>query len=99
MLCYGLGMRPARVPLNQLTRVKRNRDALGAAAETQDADRGCSAGTLLRKALATFQQGFYSHYRIVDFYLPDHNPIIEIDGRYYDAASDREARRVFTSAS
>ena len=28
-----------------------------------------------------FQQGSYSpYYRIVDFYLPDHNLIIEIDG-------------------
>jgi very-short-patch-repair endonuclease len=36
------------------------------------------------------QQGFYTPmYRIADFYLPDHNLIIEIDGDYHDPAKDR----------
>jgi very-short-patch-repair endonuclease len=38
-----------------------------------------------------FQQGFYTpHYRIVDFYLPDHRLAIEIDGpSHQDPAHDR----------
>ena len=36
------------------------------------------------------QQGFYTpFYRIADFYLPDQNLIIEIDGSYHDAEADR----------
>jgi len=39
-----------------------------------------------------FQQTFYHpEYRIVDFYLPDHNLIIESDGAYHDPETD--ARR------
>lgn len=38
-----------------------------------------------------FQQGFYTpFYRIADFYLPDLNLIIEIDGPCHDAEKDRE---------
>src|SRR5687767_1250524 len=36
-----------------------------------------------------FQRGFYHPYhRIVDFYLPDHNLVIEIDGPYHDLERD-----------
>jgi very-short-patch-repair endonuclease len=45
-----------------------------------------------------FQQGFYSpYYRIVDFYLPDHNLIIEIDGPYHDVDDDRRRDELFAS--
>jgi very-short-patch-repair endonuclease len=37
-----------------------------------------------------YQQGFYRpYYRIADFYLPDHNLIIEIDGPCHNADEDR----------
>src|SRR5437867_3714486 len=37
-----------------------------------------------------FQHGFYQpYYRIVDFYLPDHNLIIEIDGDCHEPEKDR----------
>jgi very-short-patch-repair endonuclease len=36
-----------------------------------------------------FQQGFFQPYhRIVDFYLPDQNVVIEIDGPYHDPEHD-----------
>jgi very-short-patch-repair endonuclease len=44
-----------------------------------------------------FQQGFYSpYYRIVDFYLPDHNLIIEIDGPCHDPERERRRDEWFT---
>src|ERR1017187_572044 len=44
-----------------------------------------------------FQQGFYSpYYRIVDFYLPTMNLVIEIDGPCHDAAKDRRRDDWFT---
>lgn len=43
------------------------------------------------------QQGFFQpYYRIVDFYLPDHHLIIEIDGPYHDAEEDRRRDEWFT---
>jgi very-short-patch-repair endonuclease len=43
------------------------------------------------------QQGFYSpYYRIVDFYLPDHNLAIEIDGAYHDPERDLRRDEWFT---
>jgi very-short-patch-repair endonuclease len=43
-----------------------------------------------RKISFREQQGFYyPFYRIADFYLPDQNLIIEIDGGYHDAKRDR----------
>ena len=45
-----------------------------------------------------FQQGFYTPcYRIVDFYLPDHNLIIEIDGPCHDPENDRRRDARFES--
>ncbi len=45
-----------------------------------------------------FQQGFYSpYYRIVDFYLPEQNLIIEIDGPCHDPEKDRKRDEWFTS--
>jgi very-short-patch-repair endonuclease len=44
------------------------------------------------------QQGFYTPvYRIADFYLPDHNLIVEIDGGYHQgqAAEDRKKDQAF----
>jgi very-short-patch-repair endonuclease len=36
-----------------------------------------------------FQHGFFKpHYRIVDFYLPEQNLIVEIDGPYHDREKD-----------
>jgi very-short-patch-repair endonuclease len=44
-----------------------------------------------------FQQGFYTpYYRIVDFYLPTMNLVIEIDGPCHDAAKDRRRDDWFT---
>jgi very-short-patch-repair endonuclease len=44
-----------------------------------------------------FQQGFYHpYYRIVDFYLPDHNLIVEIDGPCHDPEKDRRRDEWFT---
>jgi very-short-patch-repair endonuclease len=44
-----------------------------------------------------FQQGFYTpYYRIADFYLPDHNLIVEIDGPCHDAEKDRRRDEWFT---
>lgn len=46
-----------------------------------------------------FQQGFYTpYYRIVDFYLPEENLIIEIDGPCHDAEEDRRRDAEFTAA-
>jgi very-short-patch-repair endonuclease len=46
-----------------------------------------------------FQQGFFTPcYRIADFYLPDLNLIIEIDGGYHDAEKDRIRDEMFESA-
>lgn len=43
-----------------------------------------------------FQQGFYTPYhRIVDFYLPDHNLIVEIDGPCHDPERDMRRDRRF----
>src|ERR1051326_8069321 len=37
-----------------------------------------------------YQQGFYEpYYRIADFYLPDHNLIVEIDGPCHVPERDR----------
>ena len=37
-----------------------------------------------------FQHGFFKpRYRIVDFYLPEQNLIVEIDGGYHDRERDR----------
>jgi very-short-patch-repair endonuclease len=45
------------------------------------------------------QQGFYTpFYRIADFYLPDRNLIIEIDGSYHDHAKDRMKDERFLAA-
>jgi very-short-patch-repair endonuclease len=45
-----------------------------------------------------FQQGFYTpYYRIVDFYLPDYDLIVEIDGPYHDREEDARRDRWFTS--
>jgi len=44
-----------------------------------------------------FQQTFaYPAYRIVDFYLPDHNLIVEIDGPCHDPEADRLKDEQFT---
>jgi very-short-patch-repair endonuclease len=46
-----------------------------------------------------FQQGFYHPFvRIADFFLPDHNLIVEIDGAYHDIHKDRERDRLFETA-
>jgi very-short-patch-repair endonuclease len=38
-----------------------------------------------------FQHGIFKpHYRIVDFYLPEQNLIVEIDGPYHDREKDRK---------
>jgi very-short-patch-repair endonuclease len=38
-----------------------------------------------------FQHGFFKpRYRIVDFYLPDQDLIVEIDGPYHDSEADRQ---------
>ncbi len=40
----------------------------------------------------TQQQGFYQPvYRIADFYLPDHNLIVEIDGGYHTTPQQKAA--------
>jgi very-short-patch-repair endonuclease len=42
------------------------------------------------------QQGFYQpFYRIADFYLPDHNLIIELDGGYHDPVKDKAKDQAF----
>lgn len=44
-----------------------------------------------------FQQGFFTpYYRIADFYLPDENLIVEIDGAYHNAERDRQRDDWFT---
>lgn len=44
-----------------------------------------------------FQQGFYTpYYRIVDFYLPDHNLIIEVDGPCHNPEKDCRRDEWFT---
>ena len=46
-----------------------------------------------------FQQGFYTpYYRIADFYLPDLNLIIEIDGPCHDTEKDRQQDARFEHA-
>lgn len=46
-----------------------------------------------------FQQGFYTpYYRIADFYLPDQNVIIEIDGLCHDPIEDRRRDAQFEHA-
>lgn len=46
-----------------------------------------------------FQRTFYHpSTRIVDFYLPAHNLIIEIDGPYHDSARDRIRDNEFEQA-
>jgi very-short-patch-repair endonuclease len=46
-----------------------------------------------------FQQGFFTpYYRIADFYLPELNLIVEIDGPYHDAEEDRRKDELFTRA-
>lgn len=64
-----------------------------------------AAENLFRAHLASlghpyrFQHGFLKpRYRIVDFYLPDHNLVIEIDGPYHDAEEDRRRDAQFTAA-
>src|SRR5947209_619408 len=38
-----------------------------------------------------YQHGFFKpHYRIVDFYLPEQNLVVEIDGPYHDRERDRK---------
>lgn len=45
------------------------------------------------------QQGFYTpFYRIADFYLPDQNLIIEIDGSYHNAEADKVKDERFLAA-
>jgi very-short-patch-repair endonuclease len=45
-----------------------------------------------------FQQGFYHPFvRIVDFYIPDHNFIVEIDGPCHDPERDMRRDRWFTA--
>ena len=47
-----------------------------------------------------YQHGFFKpHYRIVDFYLPEQNLVIEIDGAYHDAEKDRRRDHAFVSAN
>jgi len=44
-----------------------------------------------------FQQGFFTpHYRIVDFFFPDQNIIIEIDGACHDPEKDSRRDEWFT---
>jgi len=58
--------------------------------------RATPAENLFRAHLAAlglsyrYQHGFFKpDYRIVDFYLPEQNLIVEIDGGYHDAERDR----------
>ena len=45
-----------------------------------------------------FQQGFFTpYYRIADFYLPDHNLIVEIDGPCHDPDEYRRKDAWLTS--
>ena len=89
----------ARVPFHHLPLVKRN--AINQArlkkaatpAEHHFLNCLASLGVPYR-----FQQGFYTPYhRIVDFYLPDHNLIVEIDGPCHDPERDMRRDRWFTS--
>ena len=82
--------RVAGVPFSKLPRAKRH-----AIFVAQRKQRATPAENLFCSYLATlglpyrFQQGFYTpYYRIADFYLPDLNLIIEIDGPYHDVDED-----------
>lgn len=93
-------MAAARVPFYQLPLMKRN--VINQARLKKQAT---PAEKAFRNYLATlgvyyrFQQGFYSPFhRIVDFYLPDHNLIIEIDGPCHDVERDRRRDEWFTRA-
>jgi very-short-patch-repair endonuclease len=81
----------AGVPFSKLHRAKRHGVFVG-----RRKKRTTPAEDWLWRYLAAlglsyrFQQAFYTpHYRIVDFYLPDQNIIIEIDGLCHDPEKDR----------
>jgi very-short-patch-repair endonuclease len=88
MLCYRRGMARAfnRLPLGKRHEVY----------AAQLRKQATPAENLFRAHLAAlglpyrFQHGFFKpRYRIVDFYLPQQNLVVEIDGRYHDTETDR----------
>lgn len=90
----------AGIPFSKLHRAKRH-----AIFVAQRKQRMTPAEDLFCRYLAAlglsyrFQQGFYTpHYRIVDFYLPCQNLIIEIDGPCHDPEKDRIRDEQFMKA-
>src|SRR5688572_17232826 len=84
-------MGEAHLPFSEISRMRRN-----AIFKATLRKKATAAEKVFENYLATlglsyqFQQGFYTPYhRIVDFYLPDHNLIIEIDGPCHDPERDR----------
>ena len=92
--------RVAGVPFSELPRAKQH--AIFVAQRTQ---RATPAENAFRSYLASlglsyrFQRGFYKpYYRIVDFYLPTLNAIIEINGPCHDPDKDRRRDSLFEQA-
>ena len=97
--CYKSGMGEAlRIPFSQLPLVRRN--AINKARlrnAATPAERHFQTCLARRGVPYRFQQGFYTPYhRIVDFYLPEQNLVIEIDGPCHDPEKDRRRDEWFT---
>src|SRR5437016_13479692 len=88
------------IPFNRLPRVKRH--AIFVAQRKQKATPAENEFCRYLAALGVsyrYQQGFFTpFYRIADFYLPDHNLIVEIDGPYHDADDDQVKDARFEAA-
>jgi very-short-patch-repair endonuclease len=97
MLQVGHG-RSAPNPVQPASACQAERHQQGTLAERRDSRRE-TLPNLPRKAGVPyrFQQGFYTPYhRIVDFYLPEQNLVIEIDGPCHDPEKDRRRDEWFT---
>lgn len=96
---YVLCMRDTRKGMSFVNWHVRNREKL--LASTTDAERAFARYLARLGVRFTEQQGFYTPcYRIADFYLPEQNLIIEIDGGYHKAttAKDRLKDAAFLEA-
>lgn len=94
--CYGLGM--TAEAYKRLPRVKRHAIHVARLKKQMTPAEDVFCRSLASRGLCyRFQQSFYSpYYRIVDFYLPDQNLIVEIDGPCHDPEKDRRRDEWFT---
>jgi very-short-patch-repair endonuclease len=88
----------AGVPFSKLHRAKRHAIYVAQRKKRMTPAEDCFCRYLASRGLSyRFQQGFYSpYYRIVDFYLPGHNLIVEIDGACHDPEKDKRRDEWFT---